>query len=108
MSLKDRLKSVQKTTITKTKQQQDEVQHQYYANSETANSVDSLGALDTLLFDDDLNSIFVSGAKNIYVVRNGKIHKSTSTFRDNIQLENIIKKNAQNLLRKIRIRFCNI
>ena len=94
LSLKDRLKSTQKTAPLKAPKPQPELK--YYASDEDAN-VDKLGVLESLLYDDDLNSIFVSGAKNVYIEKKGKTHKSTSTFRDNVQLENIIKKTAASL-----------
>ncbi|MBR5304290.1 MAG: Flp pilus assembly complex ATPase component TadA [Candidatus Gastranaerophilales bacterium] len=93
MSLKDRLNTAQKQVVP-TVQKQEEQPKYYTTNSEA--QIDSLGILDTLLADDDLNNVFVSGAKNIYLEKKGKVTKSTSTFRDNIQLENIIKKIAQN------------
>lgn len=92
MSLKDRLNTVQKQQIKETKKEE---QPKYYKTEQEA-QLDTLGAIDTLLANDDLNSIFVSGAKNIYLERRGKTAKSTSTFRDNVQLENLIKKIAQN------------
>ena len=84
MSLKDRLNTVQKQQIKETKKEE---QPKYYKTEQEA-QLDTLGAIDTLLANDDLNSIFVSGAKNIYLERRGKTTKSTSTFRDNVQLEN--------------------
>lgn len=92
MSLKDRLNTVQKQQIKETKKEE---QPKYYKTEQEA-QLDTLGAIDTLLANDDLNSIFVSGAKNIYLERREKTTKSTSTFRDNVQLENLIKKIAQN------------
>lgn len=93
MSLKDRLNSTQQqNTQSQTKQEQ---QPKYYTSEVEAN-IDTLGALDTILADDDINSVFVSGAKNIYLEKKGKIHKSTTTFRDNVQLENMLKKIASN------------
>lgn len=92
MSLKDRLNTVPKQQIKETKKEE---QPKYYKTEQEA-QLDTLGAIDTLLANDDLNSIFVSGAKNIYLERRGKTTKSTSTFRDNVQLENLIKKIAQN------------
>lgn len=93
MSLKDRFNTAQKqNTLFAPKQEE---QPKYYTTNVEA-QLDSLGILDTLLADDDLNNIFVSGAKNIYLEKKGKISKSTSTFRDNVQLESIIKKIAQN------------
>ena len=92
MSLKDRLGSVQQIKQN-TQDEQQEQQPKYY-NTDIEANVDSLGALDTILSDDDLNSVFVSGAKNIYLEKKGKIFKSTTTFRDNVQLENMLKKIA--------------
>ncbi len=92
MSLKDRLKTTQKPVAAKVQKQQQELR--YYESSEDAKQYDSLGIIDSLLFDDDLNNVFVSGAKNVYIEKRGKVHKSTSTFRDNVQLENILRKVA--------------
>ena len=98
MSLKDRLNTSNTTTTIKPiSKPQEEKQPQYYSSNEIANKIDSLGAIDTILNDDDLNSIFISGAKNVYIQRRGKIHKSTTTYRDNIQLENLIRKYAQSI-----------
>ena len=94
MSLKDRLNTQQKSSNTQV--QQEEPLKYYESEKIAATQLDSLGILDTLLVDDDLNSIFVSGAKNVYIERKGKVHKSTTTFRDNIQLENFIKRIALN------------
>ena len=91
MSLKDRLNTTQKQQTAKPEQ---EKQPQYFNSNEDANNFDTLGIIDTLLIDDELNSVFVSGAKNIYVNKRGKVHKSTTTYRDNVQLENILKKAA--------------
>lgn len=93
MSLKDRLKSAQKPAVVEIQKEQQKPK--YFSSNEDANQFDTLGVLDAMLYDEDINSIFVSGAKNIYIEKRNKVHKSTSTFRDNIQLENIIKKNAQ-------------
>lgn len=94
MSLKDRLNSAQQVKQN-VQQEQKEQQPKYY-NTELEANIDSLGALDTILADDEINSIFVSGAKNIYLEKKGKIYKSTTTFRDNVQLENMLKKIALN------------
>jgi Flp pilus assembly CpaF family ATPase len=55
-----------------------------------------LGAIDTILADDEVSNVFVSGAKNIYLEKKGKFIKSATTFRDNVQLENMLKRIAQN------------
>ena len=95
MSLKDRLNTAQKQTPAQIKIEQQKEQPKYYATEKEA-QIDNLGILDTLLADDDINNIFVSGAKNIIINKKGKSRKSTSTYRDNVQLVNIIKKIAQN------------
>ena len=95
MSLKDRLNTSNKIT-KEAENKKEEQTPKYYESSEIAN-VDTLGIIDTLLIDDDLNSIHVSGAKNIYLERNGKKIKSNTFFRDNVQLENLIRKNALNV-----------
>ncbi|MBQ9149753.1 Flp pilus assembly complex ATPase component TadA [bacterium] len=92
MSLRDRLKSTQKIATTKPKQEQP---LKYYDSDEDAKLSENLGVLDNILIDDELNSIFVGGAKQVYLERRGKVHKSTTTFRDNVQLENIFRKVAQ-------------
>lgn len=95
MSLKDRLNTAQKPTPVQAAIEQQKEQPKYYATEKEA-QVDNLGILDTLLADDEINNIFVSGAKNIFINKKGKARKSTSTFRDNVQLINILKKIAQN------------
>ena len=95
MSLKDRLNTAQKQTPVQIKIEQQKEQPKYYATDKEA-QFDNLGVIDTLLADDDINNIFVSGAKNIIINKKGKSRKSTSTFRDNVQLVNILKKIAIN------------
>ena len=97
MSLKDRLNTT--TKLNEIKEEKEPVQ--YYQNDSIAQNIVSLGVIDTFLADDELNSIYVNGAKNIYIERNNKTHKSTTTYRDNVQLENLIKKYAQNIGYKI-------
>lgn len=94
MSLKDRLNTAQKQNIPVVEKKDKQVE---YYNSNSQAQLDSLGILDTLLADDNINNIFVSGAKNIYLEKKGHNSKSTSTFRDNVQLENLIKKIGQNM-----------
>ena len=104
MSLKDRLKSTannQNVIAQEIKQQQPK----YYESNEAANKIGSLGAIDTLFIDDELNSIYISGAKNVYVERKGKSYKSTTNYRDNVQLENLIKKSngdIQTLMKRVK------
>lgn len=91
MSLKDRLNTSKTNTPLKAIQEEP----RYYESSDIANNSASLGVIDVILADEELNSIYVNGAKNIYVEKNGKVHKSASVYRDNVQLENTIKRNAQ-------------
>ena len=82
MSLKDRLNTSNTTTTIKPiSKPQEEKQPQYYSSNEIANKIDSLGAIDTILNDDDLNSIFISGAKNVYIQRRGKIQFCLRYYR---------------------------
>ena len=46
------------------------------------------GPLDPLLSDPSISDILVNGAKNVYVERNGKLFKTTITFKDNNHLKN--------------------
>ncbi len=94
MSLKDRLNAQNSMLKVEEKQKQEP---KYYPTSEISKQFASLGILDSLLEDENINSIFVNGAKNIYINKNNRIHKSTSTFRDSVQIENLIKKYAQNI-----------
>ena len=93
MSLKDRLSSQPKTVIdkgfTKTKLKEGSDKAEIILPK-----IEGLGILEAFLVDENLNSIYVSSAKNIYVEKRGIVHKSASTFRDNVQLINLIKKNA--------------
>ena len=93
MSLKDRLGNQTKAVL---KIEKKEPQPAYYQTSEISQGIDSLGEIDTLFADDDINSISVFGAKNIYIERKGKKNKISLQYRDNVRLENIIRKNIKN------------
>ncbi len=67
-------------------------QPNYYNSDEEALNANTLGTIDNILADDEINTIFVNGARNIYIEKRGKVVKSRSSFRDDIQLENIINK----------------
>ena len=92
MSLKDRLGSQNKTIVNIEKKSQE---LKYYPTSEISQAVDSLGEIDTLFADDEINTISVMGAKNVFIERKGKRSKISLTYRDNVRLENIIRKNAK-------------
>ncbi len=93
MSLKDRLQTQSKTPVIIKKEEEKEPK--YYPSSEVSQGIDSLGEIDTLFADDEINYISVMGAKNIYIERKGKKSKISLSYRDNVRLENIIRKNAQ-------------
>ncbi len=63
------------------------------------NAVDfiGLGPIEPLLNESNNNSIFVNGAKYVYVQKKGVVLQSQITFRDNVQLENLVKKVASNI-----------
>lgn len=77
----------------------------YYASNEEAQNTVSLGVLDTLIDDDDINAIFVNGARNIFIERKTRLHRSTTSFRDDIQLENIISKNSNSSNKFIKFNY---
>jgi len=93
MSLKDRLNTQSKSILNN-----ELINSKALEKEDAADGippvVEGLGILDAFFVDENLNSIYVSSAKNIYVERKGIVHKSTSTFRDNVQLTNLIKKSA--------------
>ncbi len=88
MSLKDRLNTSNKNSI------QDEQEPRYYESDIIAKQI-TLGVLDEILIDSDINAIYVNDSKNIYIQKRGIVYKSSKSFRDNVQLLNMIKKNAK-------------
>ena len=50
------------------------------------------GPLDPLLEDPGISDILVNGAKNVYIEKNGKLYKTSVTFKDNDHLKNIIER----------------
>lgn len=95
MSLKDRLNTVN-TQNPKTKPtiKKETEEPKYYESDMIAKHI-SLGVIDEILIDTEIDSIYVNGAKNIFIEKRGVIHKSQKTFRDNVQLLNLIKKTAK-------------
>lgn len=92
MSLKDRLSNQAKAVINIEKKEQEPA---YFQSSEASQGVDTLGEIDSLFVDDDISSISVMGAKNIFIERKGKKSKISLQYRDNVRLENILRKNAK-------------
>lgn len=59
------------------------------------------GPLDPLLEDPAISDILVNGAKNVYVEKNGKLYKTSVTFKDNHHLRNIIERIVAKVGRRI-------
>ena len=89
LSLKDRLNE-ENPKIKDIKQESKEPV--YYKTSEEALKIDLLGIIDTLLADDEINNIFVNGAKNIRIEKKGKIKQINSNFKNETELEKIVNK----------------
>ncbi|MDX2085586.1 MAG: CpaF family protein [Candidatus Melainabacteria bacterium] len=60
-----------------------------------------LGPLEPLLKDPYISDILVNGPKNIYIERNGKLHKSSVTFKDDAHLMHIIDRMVSAVGRRI-------
>lgn len=90
MSLRDRFNN----GISTVKQKETiKPKEDIFANN--AGAPNGINILEALLADKNINSIYINGAKNVYIERKGKILKSTVTFRDNIQLTNLILRLAE-------------
>ena len=98
MSLKDRLKTNTNSKTTNIIGIQEETLEYYETNEIDENSIE-FDIIDTLLADDELNSIQIYGAKNIYIEKKGKISRISANYRDNIHLENIVRKYAKKFLK---------
>lgn len=59
---------------------------------ELVEEIVGLGPLDPLLKDPTISEIMVNGPKNVYIERNGKLQKTTVTFKDNAHLMHIIER----------------
>ncbi|MEI7474028.1 MAG: CpaF family protein [bacterium] len=68
---------------------------------EILNEVKGYGPLDILLADTEVSDILVNGAKQVYVEKHGKIHKTSITFKDNAHLMNIIERIVSKVGRRI-------
>lgn len=60
-----------------------------------------LGPLEPLLHDDSITEIMVNGAKNIYIERNGKIHRVPVSFESDEHVMRIIERIVAPLGRRI-------
>jgi len=68
---------------------------------EIYNNVVGLGPLEPLLDDPDINEIMVNGPYNVYVERRGKLELSSTVFKDNEHLLNIINRIVSSVGRRI-------
>ncbi|WP_304508792.1 CpaF family protein [Anaerotignum sp.] len=68
---------------------------------EIYNNVVGLGPLEPLLEDPDISEIMVNGPYNVYVERRGKLELSSTVFKDNEQLLNIITRIVSSVGRRI-------
>lgn len=59
------------------------------------------GPLDPLLGDPSISDILVNGAKHVYVEKNGKLYRTSVTFKDNQHLRNIIERIVSKVGRRI-------
>lgn len=59
------------------------------------------GPLDPLLEDPAISDILVNGAKHVFVEKNGKLYKTSVTFKDNQHLRNIIERIVSKVGRRI-------
>jgi pilus assembly protein CpaF len=68
---------------------------------EILNEVKGYGPLDVLLADPEVSDILVNGAKLVYVEKQGRIIKTSVTFKDNAHLMNIIERIVSKVGRRI-------
>lgn len=59
---------------------------------ELVEEIVGLGPLEPLLKDPTISEIMVNGPKNVYIERNGKLHKTTVTFKNNAHVMHIIER----------------
>jgi len=59
---------------------------------ELVEEVVGLGPLEPLLRDPIISEIMVNGPKNVYIERNGKLHRTNVQFKDNAHLMHIIER----------------
>lgn len=59
---------------------------------ELVEEVVGLGPLEPLLRDATISEIMVNGPRNVYIERNGKLHRTSVTFKDNAHLMHIIER----------------
>jgi pilus assembly protein CpaF len=59
---------------------------------ELVEEVVGLGPLEPLLRDATISEIMVNGPKNVYIERNGKLHRTSVCFKDNAHLMHIIER----------------
>ena len=69
--------------------------------SEVYNDVVGLGPLEPLLQDPDITEIMVNGPYNVYVERKGKIEMSSTVFKNNDHVMNVINRIVSSVGRRI-------
>ena len=69
--------------------------------SEVLDEVFGLGPLETLLQDQTISDILVTGAHLIYVERNGRLHRTGVRFKDDRHLSRIIEKVVSRVGRRV-------
>jgi len=68
---------------------------------EIKQEVKGFGPLDPLLADPNISEIMVNGCNNVYVEMGGKLKKTTTTFKDDKHLQNIIERIVSKIGRRI-------
>jgi len=68
---------------------------------EIYNNVVGLGPLEPLLSDPEVSEIMVNGPHSVYVERRGKLEKSTTVFKDNEHLMNVLSRIVSSVGRRV-------
>lgn len=68
---------------------------------EVYNDIVGLGPLEPLLKDSDITEIMVNGCFNVYVERKGRIELSSTVFRDNDHVMNIVNRIVSSVGRRV-------
>lgn len=74
---------------------------QTFLEKRTADDMLGLGPLEYLLADENISDILVNSTKNIYIEKNGILHKSHIKFRSQEQIYNIISRIVSAIGRRV-------
>lgn len=96
MSLKERLNQETKKEFKLEKKEPNLIIKEEKPINQKTLEANTLGVIDALLFDSDINSIFINGFNSIYLERNAKTYQSSVTYKDEDEFKNIIKNLAYN------------